>query len=170
MQLNRTINEVTEKELIATESLFNSSSSIKVLHHKGLGLSVDFSTLPTLKSRSNSKFKLVDGLIGDNSSTSDNWIYFDTDTIEFMVYLDAAISYKKASLNFLDAQNNNVFLPESIAFYGSKNGKKWKLIEQKNITESKTSIAFNSPPEMLKCVVISKKHNAIMAIDELILE
>lgn len=61
-----------------------------------------------------------------------NWLGCEGKHMEFVLDLQAETIVKVISLDFLQAHNDWIFLPESVEYYGSADGKRFFLIEKVN--------------------------------------
>lgn len=93
---------------------------------------------------------LTDGAFGGNSFYA-NWLGFEGNDGEATIDLGEIKNVGHISTAFLQYVNHIVFLPKSVSFYISENGKEYKLIEKINNPKplnSKSKINFIQPFEV----------------------
>ncbi|MQY77941.1 MAG: hypothetical protein GH151_01905, partial [Bacteroidetes bacterium] len=71
---------------------------------------------------------LTDGIKGTKDRDDGNWQGFLGDDLEAIIDLNEAITVKKISVNFLQNIRARIFLPTSVEFAISKDGKKFKVL------------------------------------------
>lgn len=103
--------------------------------HAGIGSELSFQTLPNKKYSSNYQSALVDGVLGRRPWNGKEWLGFDTTSISFTVRLDQPTDLFALTLSLLEDNGSWIYLPQSILFSVSLDGKKWKKFEVTSIHE-----------------------------------
>jgi len=72
---------------------------------------------------------LFDGILG-NKTRDSKWVAFDKSPVEFVIDLGKQVSFKTIKMNFIHDPDFLTFLPDSITFSISDNGKDFNQIGQ----------------------------------------
>jgi hexosaminidase len=136
-------------KVIAKENRYNKELELTLLHHKGLGLNMDFVTTPHPNYSKNWETKLVDGVVGTRPWKGNQWIGFNQPKIEFSVMLDSELKYSAVTISSLSAESSWIYLPKTVEISVSKNNKKWKKIAFNTIENEQTKIQL---PKKIKHV------------------
>lgn len=139
--------------ITASEPDFNSSSSLQILQHKGLGVDVEFITPPNKRYSTNKEFLLVDGILGSRPWAGNEWLGFNNGIVEFIVTNDES-TFKKVTVSALDATTSWIHLPEMIVVETSKDGKKWQSIAKQDVSGEKTVIELGKAKRFVKFTII----------------
>ena len=96
--------------------------------HKGFGKSVQYTHSYSSRYSGEGALGLVNGKFGDRDHLSLEWQGFEEVDFEAVVDLGTAMSIRMISVNFLNNQNARIFLPMSVEFSLSENGKDYVLV------------------------------------------
>ena len=90
------------------------------------GKQVELLTRPKKYARENPQV-LTDGAFGGANFYA-NWLGFEGNDMEAVINLEEAVEVSKVSSAFLQVVNHIVFFPKSVSYYGSLNGKDFRLL------------------------------------------
>ena len=180
LHFNRADNNASIVHIEATEPDFNSVSSIDLIQHKGLGLDIEFITVPHVRYSNNKELTLTDGISGSRPWNGKQWLGFNTEKVEFIVIPDKKIRYESVTVSALNAPDSWIHLPLNIELYTSSTGKKWKNITRQKVEGEQTKLLIKGKPKQLKFVITSLEiipegysgagHTPFTFLDELIFE
>ncbi|TKG96452.1 DUF4838 domain-containing protein [Puteibacter caeruleilacunae] len=152
-----------DEYLVAYMRLFSKDAS----RSKAFRKKVDYIIKPNAKYTPNGVKTLTDGVFGSYDFAA-NWLGYEGKHMEFIVDLDKPTDVHKLSIDFLQGINDWIFLPESVSFYASNDGKKYKLIDEIKNTqpENKKGIFIHTfktePNQTLSCKYIKVKAQSIL--------
>ena len=104
--------------------------------HAAIGLPVELITLPNGKYSRHGDLALVDGIKGRRPWKGDEWLGFDTDTIEFIVDLRNNHTIQDFRLGFLAANGSWIYVPESVQLSISADHRKWVPLKKEAAREN----------------------------------
>ncbi len=113
--------------LLENGKVVGAPSEKLIAKHKALGAKVSYLT-PYKKYKANGDLTLTDGMTGSNSFSDGFWQGFYGSDMEVVLDFGKSINFEKLSIGFLQKQNSWIFLPQSVAFYISDNGKDFRLL------------------------------------------
>jgi len=96
--------------------------------HNGFGQKIKYSKLYQSKYKAGGDLALVNGITGSNRFRDGNWQGFEKDDMEVVIDLKKNIPIKSVSINCLQDVNSWIFLPVSVQYSVSEDGKKFKPV------------------------------------------
>ena len=94
---------------------------------------------------------LIDGVFGTADFRTGTWQGYFNENLEAVLDLGKLKNINSVKINFLEDQRSWIFLPKNVAFYGSTNGKTYKLI-------SKTTFKLAKPNENVEVFSAESKN------------
>jgi hexosaminidase len=99
-------------------------------NHSSIGLPVQLITQPSEKYNYGGDLTLVDGIFGIEPCKGNEWLGYQSDTIEIMVDLESKKKMIGFQLNFLKSEGSWIYLPDEVHLQVSKNKKRWKKLKR----------------------------------------
>ncbi|MCE2711704.1 MAG: beta-N-acetylhexosaminidase [Cryomorphaceae bacterium] len=131
-----------------TDKIFTYS----LMSHPSLALPIEIDPLPDERYSGNGWFTLTDGLIGAMPWKGNDWLGFDEKKIEINIDLQRNSTVKGIKLGFLQDQGSWIYYPDKMSLSLSKNGRKWKTIEIKQIGRQSAEV-FDVKARYVKVVI-----------------
>lgn len=90
------------------------SLPFKVLLHGLLGTKISFNTPPSEKYNLNQEVALTDGIIGEKPWKGNQWLGFDTSTVQFSFTVPDNVTGKKLNIGFLNDPGSWIYRPQQL--------------------------------------------------------
>jgi len=122
-------NTITLKAvLIENGKVVGKVSEKLIAKHKAIGANVDYILPYTKKYKANGKLSLTDGLTGTKAHNDGYWQGFYGQDMEVVIDLVDDLDFSKLSVGCYQKSNSWIFLPNSVEFFVSDDGKSFKSI------------------------------------------